>query len=286
VRSSGTAVRAEAASRLTVTEIDIAAVDGACATGFELTADAALTASEVSTHSLGTAFWIMDQTTASISRSIINGGNIIYCARASFDVSTTGTFALAESIVDGGEYGIQFRASMIPTTATLTDTTIRNMRYAGLKGDTVVLTMTGGEISSSEDYGIDAGRGTWTLNNVTIKQNIRWGVRLQGRASTLVMRGCTIKDNMNGIYLSESAVDLGTDTSPGNNTFLNTSTGLWASVCQQAQWIPAVGNTWVPGVQGSNAAGRYPVVTDVPGPVDVGAPTVNFAITMNCILRR
>jgi hypothetical protein len=289
VRSSGTAIRGEAASRLTVTKLDIAGSAGACATGFELNADADLTASEVSARALGVAFQIKDQTTVSISKANITGDAT--CNTPSFAVGTTRTFALDESIVDGGRNGIDFFGAATPTTATLTGTTLRNMASSGLVGDTVTFTMTGGELSSNGYGGLSAIGGTWTLNNVTLKQNGVTGIYIQGGGATspgtLAMRGCTITNNARGVLLYSYAVaDLGTVANPGNNTFLaNTNLGLDVDYCNAGPLITAVGNTWRPNVQGSDAAGKYPVVASVPGPVEPGFGG-NFAIETGCTLRR
>ncbi len=289
VRSSGTAIRGEAASRLTVTKLDIAGTAGACATGFELNADADLTAREVSTRTLGVAFQIKDQTTVSISKANITGDAT--CNTPSFNVSTTRTFALDESIVDGGLSGINFLGATTPTTATLTGTTLRNMSDSGLAGRTVTFTMAGGELSSNGYGGLTASGGTWTFNNVTLKQNGQVGIYSQGGGATspgtLTMRGCTITNNAIGVYLYSYAVgDLGTVANPGNNTFLaNTNLGLDVDGCNAGPLITAVGNTWRPNVQGSDAAGRYPMVASVPGPVEPGFGG-NFAIATGCRLQR
>ncbi len=289
VRSSGTAIRGEAASRLTVTKLDITGRAGACATGFELNADADLTAGEVSTRTLGVAFRIKDQTTVSISKANVTGD--VACNTPSFDVSTTRTLALDKSIVDGGWGGINFIGAATPTTATLTGTTLRNMANSGLAGRTVTFTMAGGELSSNGYGGLTASGGTWTFNNVTLKQNGSVGIYSQGGEATapgtLTMRGCTITNNATGVYLYSYAVaDLGTVANPGNNTFLaNTNLGLEVDGCNAGPLITAVGNTWRPNVQGSDAAGKYPVVAGVPGPIEPGFGG-NFAIAMGCTLQR
>lgn len=293
VRSSGTAIRGEAASQLTVTKLDITGTAGACAKpGVELNSDAVLTASEVSTRGLGLAFQIKDQTTASISKANITGSRA--CGTPSFTVSTTKTFALDESIVDGGADGISFTGTAAPTTATLSDTTLRNMGQRALNGaagTTVMFTMTGGELSSNGGGGLQAIGGTWLFDNVAFTQNGVSAIYLQGAGATspsvLAMHGCTITNNATGVYLFVSSVaDLGTVANPGNNTFLaNTKVGLDLAVCNASPLLTAVGNTWRPNVQGSDAAGKYPVVANVPGPVDPGSGG-NFAIATGCTLQR
>lgn len=290
VRSSETAVRGVAATRLTVTGLDITGAADACATGVELNTDATLTASEVSTRDLGTAFQLRDRTTASISKANITGG--VFCGAPSFAVSTSRTFALDESIIDGGFYGVEFARAATPTTATLTGTIIRNMNYSGLYGNTVMLTMRGGEISGSVTiFGVEATGGTWNLQGVTIRHNLE-GVHIKGNESALgmlTMRGCTVTNNSYGVQLIDFYIaDLGTSASPGNNTFSgNTEYGLNVVRCQSAaSSSPIVGNTWQPNVQGADAAGRYPVMGTVFGPVMASVGS-NFVIaTANCTLQR
>jgi hypothetical protein len=94
------------------------------------------------------------------------------------------------------------------------------------------------------------------------------------------MRGCSVIQNANGVYLfGQVTADLGTTASAGGNTFQGnsqlgvqldgTATGL----------VHAVGNTWNANVQGADAQGKYTVAT-VPGPVAVSNGN-NFAIANN-----
>lgn len=101
------------------------------------------------------------------------------------------------------------------------------------------------------------------------------------------MRGCTITNNTIGIAVSDNSVaDLGTVANPGNNTFLaNPELGLDVDRCDVSALLTAVGNTWRPNVQGSDAAGRYLEVANVPGPVEPGFGG-NFAIEAGCTLQR
>ena len=289
VRSSRTAVRGEAASRLTVTKLTLTGVADMCATGIGLHDDAALTASEISVRALGMAFQIDGRATASISKADITGVSV--CRLGLFAVGTTGTFALDESIVDDGWSGINFSGAAPPTTATLTGTTLRNLMNSGLSGDTVKLTMTDSELSRTGSGGVDATGGTWILDRVTIKQNQGSGARFQNMAMSpmkLVMRDCTILDNrQDGVFLNEVVVaDLGTAASPGNNTLQgNLGVGLNLSKCPPAEMISAVGNTWRPNVQNANGAGRYLMTASVSGPV-MPSPPSNYTIATGCTLQR
>jgi hypothetical protein len=294
VRASRVAVRGAVASRLAVTTLDIVGVAGTpdvCSKGIELTEDASFTASEITVRAVDVAFQIEDRTTASISKARIAG--VIDnnpCSKSLFYVRTTGTFTLDESVVENASSGIIFEKAAPPTTATLSGTFIRNMKNSGIVGRTVTLTMTNSELSSNGQHGLEATGGTWTLDRVTLRLNKGSGAHLQGSVASpvrLVMRGCTILGNRDGVNLYDATnADLGTVASPGNNTFLgNADPGLLIRNCQATPLIHAVGNTWRSYVQGSNNVGRYSVVASVLGPVTQSAGN-NFAIPTSCTLQR
>ena len=77
--------------------------------------------------------------------------------------------------------------------------------------------------------------------------------------ASLTLRSCTIKNNTGpGISsLGSITFDLGTTTSPGNNTFLsNGTTDVDVSISSVAN-INAIGNTWNASVQGADSSGHY-----------------------------
>ncbi|MEW6682983.1 MAG: Ig-like domain-containing protein [Nitrospirota bacterium] len=57
-------------------------------------------------------------------------------------------------------------------------------------------------------------------------------------------------------------LNLGTQSSPGGNTILGTTTGVRVSV-EANVTVHAVGNTWAPNVQGADAAGHYSTASSV-----------------------
>lgn len=80
------------------------------------------------------------------------------------------------------------------------------------------------------------------------------------------VRGATFADNTNrAIYVQGSAashLDFGTLLNPGNNVFSSTGaqTTNFVSGAAAAVTVQAVGNTWAPSVQGSDASGHYAAV--------------------------
>ena len=89
------------------------------------------------------------------------------------------------------------------------------------------------------------------------------------------MRNSRILDNFqSGVILDDPAsADLGTPEAPGNNTFTS-KVGLRIDGRTSPTLINAVGNTWLPDVQGADAVGRYPERQTVVGPMDGN----NFAL--------
>jgi hypothetical protein len=123
------------------------------------------------------------------------------------------------------------------------------------------------------------------VNNATVALFVLGGPGV-GVAS-LSMRGCTVTGNKGGVSLFDmSAGDLGTDASPGLNTFQNNQTvGVSVQGTMGPQLVDAVGNTWNPNIQSANIIGRYTNVVTVGGPVaSVGGN--NFDIASGLSLRR
>ena len=299
VRASGAAIYGAAASRLTAIKLDVVGVANTagmadvCSRGVVLTDDASFTGSEISVRAVDAAFQMEDMTTASISRAHITGvtdGNA--CSKALFHVRTPGTFTLDESVVENALSGIIFELADPSTPATIKGTLIRNMRNSGLIGRTVTLTMSNSEIASNGQHGLEANGGTWNLDGVTLKRNIRSGAHLQGNTvspAKLMMRGCTILNNYrDGVNLYDVIdADLGTVASPGNNTFLgNTEQGLLIRGCQSISPAHAVGNAWRPNVQGANSVGENSAVVNVTGSVTQRAGNNYAILPIGCVLQR
>ncbi len=284
VRASGVALRGESSSKLTVTGLDVTGTAGACATGAELNADATLAITNLSSRGLGISLHARDQSTVSVANANITGESA--CAQDSiglFTISTSSTFVLDDSLLDGGGTGVYFTSRTAPTHATVSNTTIRNMTRGGVDGSRVVFQMSGGALVNS-DHALAGSDGMWSLTGVAIKQQQQFSVLL-GAGGVLVMRNCVSTNNVGGIYLYGNMVlDLGTSASHGNNVFQNGNgtTGLEIDggvSCSSV--IDAVGNTWRPNVQEADANGHYSTRL-VRGPT---APGGNFTLSTNCMLQ-
>lgn len=186
--------------------------------------------------------------------------------------------------------GIEFTGAAPATVATVTSTSIQSMTGDGVTGSTVALTMTGGNVQSS-NRGLFANGGSWTLQRVEFLHNTTLAVEIKGSseaaAPTLRMNSCEAIASGDGILLSDFAVaDLGTAERPGNNTFIvSRSVHLNLAGTSGAALVTAVGNTWYKNKQGSDSLGRYPQPATITGPVSM-VPGNNFALAAGWTLVR
>jgi hypothetical protein len=210
---------------------------------------------------------------------------------ALFRVTSDASFTLNDSLLDGGPTGVLMNPPVAGFLATISSTTIRNMKVNAIGGGApigVPLTfqMTGGEVSNNAGTAVDLGDGTWTFTNVTMRQNSALAVYLQN--AHLIMRGCTITGNGSGIdVFNNSTADLGTPLSPGNNTFQgNTAISLALDGASGgATLVNAVGNTWNPRRQGTDDDGHYPTTETITVPVPFVSGN-NFTIDAGWSLSR
>lgn len=286
VRSSMLALRGEASAKLTVNKLDVTGADGACATGIELNADANLDASNVSTRALGVSFRLMDRSTSLVARANIVGDDSCSPAQNTtgvFTVATEEAFELRDSIVDGGTNGVVFSSSAARTTATLVNTTIRNVVRTSIIGRKVTIVMTGGELSGGFSA-LDMRDSTGQITNVTFSQyqNAAIGV---GDDAILKMRNCSLTGSVLGLYLysNTATLDLGTIADPGGNIIQNQGTGLYMDPGVTRVHVEAVGNTWIPSIQGADGEGHYAPMK-LEGPV-AGSGRSNFDFQAGCSLQ-
>jgi len=282
VRTSALAIRAETAAQLTIDSLDITGPTAGCKTGIELNGGAGLVATNVRTATLATAIVAKDHSTVTLGGGMI-AGDASCTNLANIDIESTGSTMIADTLIDGGAFGMFFPVDGPATPVTLTNTTIRNLTGDGLGGRAVNLTMTGGALMNSQD-GLQASGGTWSFTNVMITGNRGLGIYIQGTAAnaiaTLTMRGSTLSQNALGVDVFDFAVaDFGTVASPGGNNFSGNTDGNFG-----AQLINAVGNTWRPNVQGADAQGHYTVAT-IPGPVAFASGN-NFVLGSGWSLQR
>ncbi len=118
------------------------------------------------------------------------------------------------------------------------------------------------------------------------------GITISGNTvngpSLLTMRDCAVAGHTsNGIELFDyTNADLGTTASPGNNVLTsNFPVGLFIAGPAGPTRIHAVGNTWVPNVQDTDAQGHYPTTATVTGRVDPVSGN-NYAIASGWSLQR
>jgi len=260
--------------------------------GILLNGSAQLTAVTLTTRNLGTTLLAKDLSAADIGDANISGDRNCSQDLGLINVTSSKSFTINNSVLDGGaNSGILLNPRSSLFQATMTTTTVKNMRLDGLGGGAPVggamtFEMDGGELSSNGNVGAELGDGTWTFMSVAIKQNSGLAIYLQN--STLVMRSCTITGNGSGIDVFDNAVaDLGTAADPGNNLFQSaTGVGLTLDGSSGARLINAAGNTWNPGKQGADANGRYATPPSV-----VAAPVApisgnNFALSGSWSLLR
>lgn len=262
VRSSGHALRGETTAQIVIDTIDISGTAGLCSAGIVLNGSAGLVAKVLTTRALGTSLDAKDQSMASVTKADITGD--AGCAQASFNITTNSTIAIRDSVFEAGLTGVLMSRAGLKVT--IDNSIFRNQKEDGITGNgSATLIMTGGAILSNQRGGAELYNGDWSLDGVSIGQNLTFGVYLEdGR---LTMRGCMVTGNGEGVYLLNPAVvDLGTTTNPGNNTIQNNATENLYYDSSRIQ-VEAVGNTWNPGVQGANDLGQYPTSAIVNGPI-------------------
>ena len=134
-------------------------------------------------------------------------------------------------------------------------------------------------IVNNGEYGIVLSQGYFTFRHCDISGAPSQGISVSGGAS-LTMRSSTVSYSGIGVHLvaSNSLADLGTASDPGGNTFRNnTKYGVQSDVTVNGTAVQAVGNTWIPNVQGADANGHY-TAKAVAGPTTATTPQ-NYYIT-------
>jgi hypothetical protein len=130
------------------------------------------------------------------------------------------------------------------------DSTFKGNTLAGLIAPVGTVSITGGEFSGNGGNGIGLTMGT-VVNSLKVRGTVK------------------IDDNGgHGISFSGatgSSLDLGKTADPGGITFTNVDAAHSAVSLQSAIQGFAVGNTWMPNVQGASAAGAYTSPTTIVG---------------------
>jgi hypothetical protein len=235
-------------------------------------------------RNLGVFLDSKDQSSVDITNANLSGDAT--CPMGMLQAESANRFIVRNSLLDGGSGGIDLFPKSAAFQATISDTIIRNMKNGGIaggfSGPPASVQWIGGEISNTGGSGAQIDVSTWTFTGVKIQNNVGLAIYQQG--GILIMRGCTVTGNGQGIdaYFAAHA-DLGTSGSPGNNTIQgNKSPGVFA---ESAFAVTAVGNTWNANIQGADAAGKYASAMTLNEPV-AAADGANFAIANGSILTR
>jgi len=187
------------------------------------------------------------------------------------DTGTANIVGAGSYTVSGGEY-ISGNGATVNTsiafspgvTGSLSKITANNSAYTFVFADNANVNLSGntftGTTTCCTSYAI------WIVNGskVALTSNTITGyVPLDtADASTQVIARNNHFEGYYGIYTADglpsaSQLDLGTAASPGNNTFLTTSTAVANHGQPGDAGVTAVGNTWNPNIQGADADGHY-----------------------------
>ncbi|HIA04004.1 MAG TPA: DUF1565 domain-containing protein [Myxococcales bacterium] len=134
--------------------------------------------------------------------------------------------------------------------------------------------------------GLEALGGAHTTligNHVHHNEN---GVAARGANAFISMRDNVVENNKYGVLMLASTLDMGSTDDPGNNTFVNNE---FASLMLRnvSNTTMAVGNTWMPNVDGANESGQYTAdvklsVSAETCPNTSFAGSIDKAIPANC----
>ena len=104
--------------------------------------------------------------------------------------------------------------------------------------------------------GLEALGGAHTTligNHVHHNEN---GIAARGPNAFISMRNNVVENNVHGVLMIFTELDMGTADDPGNNTIINNQySGMMLRNVPQTTM--AVGNTWTPNVDGTNEAGQF-----------------------------
>lgn len=141
----------------------------------------------------------------------------------------------------------------------LTKCSIDANGWSGILSGDSQTSISGGSISNNQGSGIRLN-GYVTIDGVMLSGNTSDAISVE-QGGSLRLRGSQLINNYEGISANTSggteSIDLGMPGDPGGNTIQNMTLGLYVG-WTVTKTMPATGNTWVPGQQGTNAAGQFP----------------------------
>ncbi len=179
--------------------------------------------------------------------------------------TATMTFNATGSHIDGNTYGGLWVSGLtgasLVVNVNVNGSTFDNNGFFGISAVRGAVTFTGTGNDVSGNGASAAGQG-----------QTPGGIVMTDAASTQLvsLRNVKMANNVgNFVSLtggSSSTLDLGTAGSPGGNVFSGVGSGASALNLQATIAGSAVGNTWMPSVQGASAAGLFPAGTTLTGP--------------------
>ncbi len=202
--------------------------------------------------------------TLTLDSSSITGGAGSGISYSVIGTTTLATLTLANSHVDGNAYsGIWISgapAANLAVQITSTGTTFDGNGISGITSVRGNVVLTGGSVSTNGAGGA-----------VTALGQTPGGVRLTDATAVnaLKMRSVALGANTGNALAfagtAASTLDLGTAASLGASTFSGVPGGSSALSLTALVNATAIGNTWMPNVQGADATGKYLSATTLTG---------------------
>jgi len=151
----------------------------------------------------------------------------------------------------------------VPIAITATGTTFNGNGLPAIYAPHATVSLTGAGSSVSNNGAGAAGFGQ-TPGGIVLSDATA--------ASSLTMRSTTVASNSGNLILfkgtAASTLDLGTSASAGANAFSGVTVGALPLAAVNTSALiaaTAIGNTWIPNVQGANASGQYTTPTTIVG---------------------
>ena len=150
----------------------------------------------------------------------------------------------------------------VAVNVTATSTTFNGNGLPGIYAPRATVSLSGAGSSVSTNGALAASHGETSGGIVVTDATSVNSVTLRG-----VAMGGNTGNQISFTGTAASILDLGTSASPGGLVFSNVPAGVGASAVALSALIPAtaIGNTWMPNVQGANASGLYTTTTTISG---------------------
>lgn len=252
---TGSGVKLLNAATATVTGGSFSGLDGASVAAFDTSA-ASLDSVQV-TGTTATVVALHQSAVAVLSHCVItNSSPQGVPNNASLEVSDSGVLTLDNTSV-GGSDGWAVLALDPTTTVAITGGTFSGNNNTAIESSGT-LSIDGATVSNNAGSGIVAANGSLSVTNTTVSGHPYVGISV-ATGVPVTMRGSSLLSNAGGILLVglDGQTDLGTAASPGGNTFQNGTSQVGVTSFRTFHTVSAVGNTWIPNVQGADGSGHY-----------------------------